>query len=102
MPTSLEWICPVLFGFFLYSRWQNYPKLERLTKQIFLWCVLITGAYGVIQYLVLPEWDQVWLQKTIEISENARAFGAPEPLKVRVWSTMNSPGVFAQVMMAGL
>ncbi|MGD1867199.1 MAG: O-antigen ligase family protein [Phormidesmis sp.] len=102
MTTSLEWICPVLFGFFLYSRWQNYPKLERLTKQIFLWCVLITGAYGVIQYLVLPEWDQVWLQKTIEISENARAFGAPEPLKVRVWSTMNSPGVFAQVMMAGL
>ncbi|MGB3299779.1 MAG: O-antigen ligase domain-containing protein [Phormidesmis sp.] len=102
MTNSLEWICPVLFGFYMYSQWPNYPRLEKTVKQIFLWCVLITGAYGLIQYLVLPEWDQVWLQKTIEISENARAFGSPEPLKVRVWSTMNSSGVFAQVMMAGL
>ena len=99
---ALEWMCPVLFGFFLYSQWREYPKLKIHTKQVFVWCVLITGVYGVIQYLILPGWDQLWLEKTIDLSENARAFGAPEPMNVRVWSTMNSPGVFAQVMMAPL
>jgi hypothetical protein len=30
------------------------------------------------------------------------SFGRPEPYQIRVWSTLNSPGVFANILMAGL
>ncbi len=98
----LEWSCPIFFGFYLYSKWREYPSLKQYTQNIFLWCVLLTGFYGVFQYLVLPDWDRVWLETNILMTESARAFGDPEPLRIRVWSTMNSPGVYSQVMMAGL
>jgi len=39
----------------------------------------------------------MWLTKTGLISA-----GSPEPLEIRVWSTMHSPGVFAVFMMVGL
>jgi hypothetical protein len=38
-----------------------------------------------------------WLIQT-EIT----SFGKPEPLGIRVWSTMNSPGTFSMYLMAGL
>lgn len=59
----------------------------------------MTGVYGVIQYLVAPEWDRFW---AISLKEKAVTFGIPEPLQIRVWSTMSGPLVFAVVMMAGL
>ncbi|MBW4654703.1 MAG: O-antigen ligase domain-containing protein [Kaiparowitsia implicata GSE-PSE-MK54-09C] len=102
LTSFLEWSCPIFFGFYLYSRWREYPSLKQHTQNIFLWCVLLTGLYGVFQYLVLPDWDRVWLETNILMTENARAFGDPEPLRIRVWSTMNGPGVYSQVMMAGL
>ncbi|MGQ9873077.1 hypothetical protein [Leptodesmis sp.] len=36
------------------------------------------------------------------LNSKSVAFGTPEPLGIRVFSTMNSPGPFATVMMAGL
>ena len=32
----------------------------------------------------------------------AEAFGRPEPFQIRVWSTLNSPGVFGNILVAGL
>jgi hypothetical protein len=67
-------------------------------QQTFLWGVLVTGIYGVVQYLIAPEWDRFWLINSgMETSS-----GKPEPLGIRVWSTMHSPGPFAIVMQAGL
>ena len=55
------------------------------------------GIYGIFQYLVAPDWDSSWLTNTGMVSA-----GSPEPLEIRVWSTMHSPGVFAVFMMGGL
>jgi len=93
----LNWLAPLLFGFHLFVNWRNYPAYRQNMQRTFLWCVLVTGAYGVLQYLVAPEWDRFWL-----VNSNSIAFGTPEPLGIRVFSTMNSPGPFATVMMAGL
>jgi hypothetical protein len=93
----LEWLVPVLFGFHLFVNWRNYPSYRLNLERIFTWGVLIMGIYGVIQYLVAPEWDGEWLSNTKMISA-----GSPEPLKIRIWSTMHSPGVFAVFMMVGL
>ena len=96
----LNWLTPILFGFHLYVSWRDYPKLSQNIQRTFLWCVLLTGAYGVLQYLIAPQWDRFWL--TQMINSGALAFGIPERLGIRVFSTMNSPAPFAVVIMAGL
>lgn len=55
------------------------------------------GVYGIIQYLILPEWDRFWIIQ----SEMASA-GTPERFLLNVHSTMNSRGPFALFMMVGL
>lgn len=94
---SLEWVAPVVWGHHLFINWRDYPEQRQNMQTVFLWCVLITGSYGVYQYLVAPEWDNSWLINTELISA-----GKPEPQGLRVWSTMHGPVGFASVMMAGL
>ncbi|NJL62991.1 MAG: O-antigen ligase domain-containing protein [Methylacidiphilales bacterium] len=95
--TALDWITPVFFGFHILVNWRDYPKYRENTQKVFLWCVLITGSYGIYQYLVAPEWDKFWLIQTKLVT-----MGKPEPLGIRVWSTMHSSNPFANVMMVGL
>lgn len=95
----LEWLAPVAFSFHLFVNWREYPSYRQTTQRIFLWCVLITGAYGIYQFMVAPEWDTAWM---LNLEERAVTFGLPEPFGIRVWSTMHGPLVFASVMAAGL
>ena len=94
---SLEWFAPIVMGHHLFMNWRDYPEQRQNIQTVFLWCVLITGSYGVYQYLVAPEWDNSWLINTELVSA-----GKPEPQGLRVWSTMHGPVGFASVMMAGL
>ncbi len=93
----LDWLPPILFGFHLFINWQDYPKYRQNIRTTFLWGILVVGVYGVIQYLIAPQWDRAWITNTELVS-----FGTPEPLGIRVFSTLNSTGPFASVMMAGL
>ncbi len=97
---ALEFLCPILFSFHLFINWRHYPEYRQNIQRTFLWAVLVMGAYGVVQYLVAPEWDRFWLTQVIKTGNTS--FGIPEPLGIRVFSTMNSPGPFAEVMVAGL
>lgn len=94
----LDWLTPVLFAFHLFVNWRDYPDYRQNIQRTFLWGVLVMGVYGVIQYLVAPEWDRSWLINT----KLTASMGQPEPLKMRIWSTLHSPGPFATFMMAGL
>ena len=89
----LDWLVPVLIGFHLFVNWRHYPSYRNNIQRTFLWGVLVMGLYGIAQYLVAPEWDTFWLIK----SEFSSA-GQPAPLMIRVWSTLNAPGPFANVM----
>ncbi len=93
----LYWSVPVLFGFHLYANWHDYPQQRRLMYRCFLWGVLIMGSYGLFQYLTAPGWDRYWM-----VNSEMPVIGSPEPLQIRVFSTLNSPGPFAQVLSAGL
>lgn len=96
----LNWLTPVLFGFHLFVNWQDYPSYRQIIERTFLWGALVTGIYGVWQYLVAPEWDRFWLVNMA--NQGLITFGQPEPLAIRVFSTMNANGPFAIVMMAAL
>ena len=93
----MEWIVPVAFGYHLFWNWKLYPQYCNTLRMTFLLGVLITGCYGVFQFITAPEWDCKWLIETEIIS-----MGKPEPFGIRVWSTMNSPASFASFMMSGL
>jgi hypothetical protein len=101
-PTSailncLGWIAPVLFGFHLFMFWRHYPDYRQNLQRVFLWGTLLMGGYGVAQYLIAPEWDRFWM-----VNAGLSSIGTPEPLGIRVFSTMNAPQPFAGVLMAGL
>ncbi|AFY46358.1 hypothetical protein Nos7524_0443 [Nostoc sp. PCC 7524] len=94
----LDWLSPIIFAFHLYINWRDYPSYRQNMQRVFFWCVLLTGAYGVYQFVVAPEWDRYWL---IE-SRLYTSSGSPEPFGMRVWSTMHSVGPYAAVLQAGL
>lgn len=48
---------------------------------------VLVGIYGIIQYFFIPPWDAFWM-----ISAEMTSIGHPEPMMVRVFSTLNSPG----------
>jgi hypothetical protein len=93
----LDWLPPVLFGFHLARQWRNYPQIRQNTQRCFIWGLLVMGLYGVYQYMVAPAWDCSWLENV-----DLTSFGEPEPRKIRVWSTLNSPVAFSATAMAGL
>lgn len=93
----LNWSTPILFGCYLFMQWQDYPAYRKNMQRVFLWGILVMGAYGVVQFLIAPDWDRFWLINTDVVS-----FGLPEPFGIRLFSTMNSPQPFGGYMMAGL
>jgi hypothetical protein len=81
----LGFLCPIIFGFHLYSYWQEYPALSRSINKIFIDGVLVMGLYGIYQYVVAPAWDRFFLTLT-----ELAARGTPEPFGIRVWSTTSA------------
>ena len=52
------------------------------------WLGFIVGAYGIYQYVSPPPWDALWA-----INSQLGSIGTPAPFELRVFSTLNSPGV---------
>jgi hypothetical protein len=94
----LDWLSPIIFAFHLFMNWRDYPSYRQHIQRIFIWCVLVIGAYGVYQFVVAPEWDRYWLIESKLFSSS----GNPVPFEMRVWSTLHSVGPFGAVMQAGL
>jgi hypothetical protein len=93
----LNWVVPVVFGFFIYEHRELYPEFRRVITKSFLFGVLLTGAYGIYQFFELPDWDRTWM-----LNVQMNSFGAIEAMKIRAFSTMNAPAIFAAVMACGL
>ena len=91
-----NWLCPVVFGLFVYLRSSDYPVLRSAIQNTLLQGVALLGAYGIYQYFSPPVWDVYWWQ-SLPFGLVA-AFGRPVPHEIRVWSTMNAPQPFAAVM----
>jgi hypothetical protein len=97
MRALLNWVVPVLFGFFIYQRRELYPEFRKVIERSFLYGILLMGAYGIYQFFTLPDWDKFWL-----LNVQLNSFGAVEAQEIRVFSTMNAPAIFAAVSASGL
>ena len=97
----IGWISPIFFGFHLFIHWREYLAYRQTLQRTFMWGVVVMSGYGLVQYLVAPPWDQFWMENALTY-EKLNSIGIPEPLGIRVFSTLNAPQPFAIVMMAGL
>ena len=93
----LNWLVPVLFGLFIYQNRDQYVEFKKAIERAFVFGTLVTGAYGVYQFFTLPDWDRLWM-----LNVQLNSFGAVEAMKIRAFSTMNAPAIFAAVTMCGL
>ena len=93
----LDWIVPVLFSFYLFANWKDYPLFKENLQKVFLTLTFATGLYGVFQFVTAPQWDLQWLEMTRIVS-----MGDPEPFGLRVWSTLHSPSPFATLMASAI
>jgi hypothetical protein len=92
-----NWLYPVLLGFHLMVHASDYPTYRKVMLDTFIWGLLIMGAYGIVQFFIMPPWDAMWM-----LGSQMNSQGDPVPLGVRVFSTMNSSGPFALVAMTAL
>jgi O-Antigen ligase len=94
----VDWGTPICFGLYLAQLYPQYPRLKSAIQRSLLVCGCIIGIYGLYQFLVAPAWDCAWM-KNIYIDLVPPSFGQPEPLGIRVFSTLNSPGVLSTYLM---
>ncbi len=93
-----DWLTPVFLGIHVALFWRYYNANRRVLTHAITWSTLLIGSYGVFQYFLPPPWDMEWL-----VASNMWVtMGPPEPQQFRVFSTLNSTGPFAFVMVAGL
>ncbi|MFQ5569665.1 MAG: O-antigen ligase family protein [Rhodothermales bacterium] len=93
----LRWLVPVFFGLHVALLSETYPAFRCSIQRALLGGIVVMGVYAVAQFYVLPPWDAFWM-----IKSEMGSIGQPYPFKVRIFSTMSSPGPFAAVMMAGV
>jgi hypothetical protein len=91
----LDWFTPLTFGFHLSANWRNFPNYYKNTQRVFVYGTLVTGLYGVFQYLTNPGWDVLWMV-------NSGQGDYKEGEGFRVFSTMQSIEPFTAFMAAGL
>ncbi len=62
-----------------------------------LWLATPIALYGAFQFVSPPAWDRDWM-----LHAHITAIGLPEPFLLRPFSTLNSPGPFADFLVAVL
>jgi putative inorganic carbon (hco3(-)) transporter len=94
--TFVEFTLPLAAGLWASTVDEPLPLFKRFAGAAFLFAAL-SSLYGIIQYVVVPQWDAYWLQNA-----GIGSAGKPEPYQVRVWGTLNAPGPFAFYLMIAL
>jgi putative inorganic carbon (hco3(-)) transporter len=86
------WLMPMLLLPYFATRTCQPGEQEALLR-----CIVVlaaaSAAYAWYQFVVLPSWDRLWLVQSGMIS----SMGSANPLRVRVWGTMNACGPAATI-----
>lgn len=83
---AIGWIAP--FGFGLYFAWLR-PTVNDISQytKTFIISAVAAMAYGWIQWLILPEWDEFWIRNC-----GMGSIGRPYPMRCRFFGPLADPG----------
>ena len=94
---AVKYIIPMLYCVCLILAPQQSVGVLDAAAKAFLVVSPFMGLYGIYQHVNPQPWDRFWM-----ISSKIDSIGLPEPGKVRVFGTMNSPVSFAAYATCGL
>jgi hypothetical protein len=97
----MSWLSPIAFGFYLFINWRNYHSYRQNIQRVFFWAVVVMGVYGILQFFLVPPWEKFHIA-TFGEDFSLGWYGEAEPMKLRVWSTMETPFDFSQIWVSGL
>lgn len=95
--SAMKYVIPMLYCLCLILIPEETAGVLGAAAKVFLVISPIMGLYGILQHLNPQPWDRYWM-----ISSKIDSIGLPEPGKVRVFGTMNSPVSFAAYATCGL
>lgn len=87
---TLNFLTPLLLGWYIATRSEHLHEIERQVTRTFIRGALVAAAYGIYQFGNPPPWDIAWM-----LNAEMGSIGLPEPFMVRIFGTMNGPGVLA-------
>ncbi len=90
-------VAPYVLGLFLMLVPDDTARLRRLLADFAAWGAVLLGGYAVIQFLVLPTWDQAWM-----LDSQVGNLGTAEPRQFRTFSTLGTASYLGQVLAAML
>jgi hypothetical protein len=93
----VNWLFPALIGFRLVTTWREYPAYHRVLLKTFVYGTFAMGAYAIFQFIDPPPWTAFWM-----LASGMVVDGQAVPFGMRVSSTMNSAGPFANTIMTGI
>lgn len=86
-------IGPFCAGLFALTVPDDPERLRRTILQLSVYGAILIGAYGILQFFVVPVWDARWM-----IDSGVTTTGKPLPGLIRVFSTLNDPTPYAEVL----
>lgn len=97
----LRYAVPPCFAALVIVALPDNPSLPRRVVRTLALGAALAGAYGVVQFTILPPWDAQWVRDVIEFARMT-SIGYPFPYEVRVFSLLNSPHSLAAFLGAAM
>jgi len=86
-----NWAVPLIFAVHVLILPEDPWNKARVMLRALVFGGVALGLYAIVQFVLLLPWDAYWM-----IESGLTSIGAPFPFSVRVFSTLNTPGPYAQ------
>ncbi|HVC16062.1 MAG TPA: hypothetical protein VNE18_02055 [Rhodanobacter sp.] len=87
---AADWFTPLLYYFYLINLAPRIDEADPFLRAFIPLNMLIVVGYGVYQYVNPPIWDVEWI-----VNSMMDSVGTAVPYGLRVFSTLNGPGLCA-------
>jgi putative inorganic carbon (hco3(-)) transporter len=88
-----QFCLPTIFGLWVASLSIPVRELFDRVAIFMLWLATPLALYGALQFAAPPPWDVTWM-----LYAKITSIGVPLPFQLRPFSTLNSPGIFADFL----
>lgn len=97
---ALKWSVGPLMAVHMLAHRDTLAEIRRIVEPCLIWACAAMAVYGIAQFVNPAPWDASWMRDVTQLGLDS--IGQPEPFRVRVFSTMNSPGSFGIFLSAGI
>jgi putative inorganic carbon (HCO3(-)) transporter len=91
--TYLQFMLPMAFGLWVATLDVPLEVLYNRIAALLLWLSTPLCIYAAFQFVAPPPWDVSWM-----LHAGVASIGKPFPYELRPFSTLNSPGIFADFL----